>query len=231
MPGFAEAMRSVHVTVGSAFELPITLAAGRSRDQRRRCSGVDRARSGAQPDCGNGVAGRGGESADERAQLSRSGAARARRVADQHRQHAAVRRNVGRTRAGNFGRQPAQLLEQLHRRWAVRQRRCGGTERHSLRRRCRRSISGRDLRRAGRAGSRTRRLHQRRHQERNEPVHGDVYGYFRDDSSMRPMRFRGTEEAADDPEAVRRQPWRSARRETGRSTSRTSSSAGWTRPG
>ena len=67
-----------------------------------------------------------------------------------------------------LGRQPAQPLEQLHRRRPVGQRRCGGAERHSVRRRRGRSVPGGDVGRAGGARARARRLRQRRHEERHE---------------------------------------------------------------
>ena len=76
-------------------------AAGRARGRgrRRRASRspatAHGARSGAQPDRRHGLAGGGREPAAERPQLPRPRAARARRVADQHRQHAALRRDVG----------------------------------------------------------------------------------------------------------------------------------------
>ena len=106
--------------------------------------------------------------AAERPQLSRPGAARARRVADQRRQHAALPGNVGRSRRQPLGRQPAQPLEQLHRRRPVGQRRCRRPERHHLRRRRDRAVPGGDLRRPGGARPRARRLRQRRHQERHQ---------------------------------------------------------------
>ena len=168
LEGFADATRSVTLTVGSAFELPVSLAvgdAGYERDRQRRGAG---ARSGAQPDRRHGLADRSQESADERAQFPRSRAARAGRVADQREQHAALRRDVGGDRPGPVGRKPAQFLQQLHRRRPVGQRRRGGAERHSLRRRRRRPVSGRDLRRPGGTGTRARRLRQRRDEERHE---------------------------------------------------------------
>ena len=93
----------------------------------------------------------GQEPAAERAQLSRSRAARARRFADQRRQHAALRRDVGGGRPGHLGRQPAQFLQQLHRGRSVGQRRCGRVERHTVRRGCRGSVPGGHVGRAGRA--------------------------------------------------------------------------------
>ena len=73
------------------------------------------------------------------------------RVADQHRQHAAVRRDVGRAGPGHLDRQPAQPLQQLHRRRPVGERRCGGPERDPVRRGRRRAVPGRHVRRPGRA--------------------------------------------------------------------------------
>ena len=87
---------------------------------------------------------------------------------DERRQHAAVSGNVSGSRRQPLGRQPAQSVEQLHRRRAVRQRRCRRLERHHLRRRCRRAVSGRDLGCAGGARARPGRLRQRRHQERHQ---------------------------------------------------------------
>ena len=63
-----------------------------------------------------------GRAAHERPQFPRPRAAGARRVADQRGQHAALRRDLGRARQRDLGRQPAQLLQQLHRR-----RRCPPT--------------------------------------------------------------------------------------------------------
>ncbi|MGC4082321.1 MAG: hypothetical protein QM736_09495, partial [Vicinamibacterales bacterium] len=70
----------------------------------------------AQPDCGHGAAGRSADAAAQRPELPRPGTPRSRCVADQHEQHAALSRNVGCGGAGDFRRQPAQPLEQLHRR-------------------------------------------------------------------------------------------------------------------
>ena len=83
-------------------------------------------------------------------------------------QHAALSGDVGRSGRQPVGRQPAQPLEQLHRRRAVGQRRCRGAERHHLRRRRGRAVSGGHVGRAGRARTRARRLRQRRDQERHE---------------------------------------------------------------
>ena len=107
--------------------------------------------------------------------------------------------------------QPAQPLQQLHRRRTVGQRRCRGAERNPVRRRCRRAVSGRDVRRAGGARPRARRLHQRRHEERHQrALTAPSYDFIRDDN------FNAAEcafghDAADEPAAVRRRAWRSAR--------------------
>ena len=58
-------------------------------------------------------------------------------------------------------------------------------------------------------------------------LHGTVYDYFRDDRLNARNALAG-DEAADEPVAVRGQPGRTDRRRIGRSTSRTSSSAGST---
>ena len=132
--------------------------------------------------------------------------------------------------SGPLGRQPAQLLQQLHRRRPVGQRRCGRAERHSVRRRCRRAVSGRHVRRAGRARARARRLHQRRDQERHQRAARRRLRLLPRRQLQRRQRAVG-HEAADEPEAVRRRASAARSRATGRSTSRTSSSAGSTRPG
>ena len=108
-------------------------------------------------------------------------------------QHAALCRNVGRARSGHLGRQPAQLLEQLHRRRPVGQRRCRRAERHSVRRGRRGPVSGGDVRRTGRARPRARRLYQRRHQERHQyRCMATVYDYLRDDRFNAPNALSGT---------------------------------------
>ena len=65
-------------------------------------------------------------------------------------------------------------------------------------------------------------------------VHGDVYGYFRDDSlnaTNALLRDQGGEKPADEPEAVRRQHRRPARAQPHVLLHESSSSAGSTRPG
>ena len=83
-------------------------------------------------------------------------------------EHAALCGDLRGARHQPLGRQPAQPLEQLHRRRPVGQRRCRGAERHPVRRGRRRAVPGRHVRRAGRARARARRLRQRRDQERHE---------------------------------------------------------------
>ena len=120
--GFADSSRKLSLTVGSAFDLTITLGVA-GVDTSVTVTGeapiLETARSQI---AGTVPQGEVQSSADERPQLPRSGAAHPGRVADQHRQHAAVRRNVGGARPGHFDRQPAQPLEQLHRRRAVGER-------------------------------------------------------------------------------------------------------------
>ena len=85
LQGFADATRSLTLTVGSAFELPVSLAVGGAGCERHRHRRGDGARGGAQPDRRHRLADGGQEPADERAQLPRPRAARSRRVADQRR--------------------------------------------------------------------------------------------------------------------------------------------------
>ena len=132
--------------------------------------------------------------------------------------------------AGPLGRQPAQPLEQLHRRRPVGQRRRRGAERHPVRRGRGRAVPGRHVGRPGRARPRARRLRQRRHQERHQRA-----ARRRSTATSATTRFNAREravghDAADEPAAVRRQPRRADRARTGRSTSPTSSSGGSTRP-
>ena len=121
-PGFQDASQLLTLTVGSAFELPITLTVGAVDtsvtvtaaptvlEAARTQIAAHRLRNGsAQP-------------ADERPQLPRRGAARARRRAREHLEHAAVPGNVRRPRRQPLRRQPAQPLEQLHRRRPVGER-------------------------------------------------------------------------------------------------------------
>ena len=133
--------------------------------------------------------------------------------------------DVGGSRHQPLGRQPAQPLEQLHRRRAVGQRRCRGTERHHLRRRRHRAVPGGDVGRAGGARPRARRLRQRRHQERHQRAarHG-LRLRPRRSLQRHATRCRGPKLPMDQC-AVRRQPRRTARLAIGRSTSPTSNSA------
>ena len=99
LQGFKEHARTLMLSAGSAFDLPITLDVGRHRRRRHGRRRHPGARDRAQPDRRHGAAGGGPEPADERPQLPRPRAARPRGVAHQHQQHAAVRRDVRRSRA------------------------------------------------------------------------------------------------------------------------------------
>ena len=166
--GFADATRQLTLTVAAAFELPVVAGDRHAGKPGLGHRAGDCARGGAQPDRRHDLAGGGQESSAQRAQLPRPGAARAWRVSAQRRRHAALCRDLGGGRRRHLGRQPAQLLQQLHRRRPFGERRCGRTERHSLRRGCGGPVSGRHVRRAGRTGPRAGRLHQRPDQERDE---------------------------------------------------------------
>ena len=114
---------------------------------------------------------------------------------------------------GPLGRQPAQLLEQLHRRRPVGQRRCGRAERDAVRRRRRRSVPGGHVGRAGGARARARRLRQRRDQERHERARtATSTATSATTASTRPNALSGTTLPMT-PAAVRRQPRRPARRD------------------
>ena len=112
------------------------------------------------------------------------------------------------------GRQPAQPLEQLHRRRPVGQRRRRGAERHHVRRRRDRAVSGGDVRRPGRARPRARRLRQRRDQERHERPARRRSTTTSATTASTPRTPLAGEQAADGPDAVRRQPRRADRRES-----------------
>ena len=190
---------------------PADLAGGwRARHERHRHRGGHGARDRAQSDRRHGLADRGQQSADERAQLPRSRAARARRVSDQRRQHATVRRDVGGAGRRPLRRQPAQFLQQLHRRRSVRERRRGGAERHSVRGGCRRSVPGGHVRRPGGARARARRLRQRRDEERHERAPRRSLR-LRARRSLQCRQCAHRHDAADAPESVRREPRRSHR--------------------
>ena len=180
-PGFRDATRPLSLTVGAAFELPVTLSVG-AVDTTVTVTGEATVLEAARSQIAGTVPQAEVQSAAaQRPQLPRAGAAGSRRVADQRRQHAAVPGDVRGPRHQPVGQQPTQPLEQLHRRRALGQRRRGGPERHHVRRGRGRAGSGRDIRRPGGAGPRARRPHQHRHQERHEPLHGTVYDYLRDD--------------------------------------------------
>ena len=57
--GFQDAVRGLDVPAGAAFELPVILNIGGSRHERHGDRGRHCPRSGAQPDRGNGLGGRG----------------------------------------------------------------------------------------------------------------------------------------------------------------------------
>ena len=124
---------------------------------------------------------------------------------------------------GPLGGQPAQPVEQLHRRRAVGQRRCRRSERHALRGGRGGAVPGGDLGRPGRTGPRARRLRQRRDSQRHQsgPRH-----------RLRLLPRRRVElrqcalgnHAADVAEAVRRQRRRADRTAAAPSISRTPSS-------
>ena len=152
-----------------------------------------------------------------------------RRVADQHQQHTALRRDVRRAWAGAFDRQPAQSLEQLHRRRPVGQRRRRRACRHAVRRRRRRAVPGGDRRRPGGARPRPWRLRQRGDQERHQRPARTFYGFFRDDAFNGGERAHG-DDAADGSAAVRRAASAARWSEIARSTSPTSSGSCSTRP-
>ena len=95
-PGFATATRVLTLTAGAAFELPVTLSVG-ALDTSVTVTGeatvLEAARSQI---AGDRLAGRGPERAAERPQLPRPRAAHPGRLADQHRQHAALPRDLRR---------------------------------------------------------------------------------------------------------------------------------------
>ena len=115
--GFATVTRQISLSVGAAFDLPITMPVATVETSVTVNAECRDARDGSEPDRGHRLRSRGQDAAPERPQLSRPRAARARRVADQRRRrHAAVSGDVGSARRQHLGRQPAQSLEQLHRR-------------------------------------------------------------------------------------------------------------------
>ena len=106
--------------------------------------------------------------------------------------------------------QPAQPVEQLHRRRPVGQRRRGGPERHPVRRGRGGAVPGGDVRRAGRARARAGRLRQRRHQERHQRHARHRVRLLSRRQPQRGQRAVG-DDAADGPAAVRREPRRADR--------------------
>ena len=105
---------------------------------------------------------------------------------------------------GPVGRQPAQPVEQLHRRRAVGQRRRRRPERDALRRRCGGAVPGGDLGRPGRTGPGARRLRQRRHPQRHQPAARHRLRLLPRRRAERRQRAVG-DDAADVAAAVRRQ--------------------------
>ena len=143
---------------------------------------------------------------------------------DQHGQHAALRRDLGRAGQRHLGGQPAQLLQQLHRRRRVRQRRRGRAQRHPAGRRLGRAVPGDHLRRAGRAGPRARRLRERRHPQRRQRAARlglRVPPRRRPERRQPPARPRRCRCARTSTGSA----WAAPSSATGRSSSRTSSSA------
>ena len=136
----------------------------------------------------------------------------------------ALRRNLRRARAGHLGRQPAQFLQQLHRRRPVGQRRCRRAERHLLR--PRRGEQFQVVTSGGQAelGRALGGYINVVTKSGTNALHGDLYGYFRN-QRFNAANALSQHEAADDAGAVRREPRRPDRSATARSTSPTSSSA------
>jgi hypothetical protein len=127
LEGFKRRAPAAHVTVGSAFEMPMTLTGRRHRRARHG--------DGGSQTCSSSRAARspGTVSEAEAQHLPMNG----RNFLDlallvpgvsptNVGSTQLVRRNVGGARRRPVGRQPAQLLEQLHRRRPVGERRCGG---------------------------------------------------------------------------------------------------------
>ena len=121
-PGFAEAVRSVIVRAGSAFELPVELSVAFSESELTVTSHADLLETARTQVAGT-------VSQAEVRSLPLNG----RNLLDlallvpgsishQHRQQSAFRGNLGGTWTRNFDRQPAEFLQQLYRGWTVEQR-------------------------------------------------------------------------------------------------------------
>ena len=163
-PGFAAAVRRLSLSVGAAYDVAGIAHHRRPAGRKSRLSARRRGRRLA----GTVSADRGPVPAAERAQFPRPRASGSGRLADQYRQQSTLRRDLRRAGTRHLGRQPAQLLQQLHRRRPLRQRRRRRPERHLLRPRRGRRVSGGDVGRTGGVGARARRLRQRGHQERHQ---------------------------------------------------------------
>ena len=119
LQGFADATRTLTLTVGSAFDLPVALAvAGVTTDVTvtGQATVLEAARSQ--------IAGTVSQAEVQNLPMNGRNFLDLAllipgRVADQRRQHAALRRDVRRARPGHLHRQPAQFLQQLHRRRPV----------------------------------------------------------------------------------------------------------------
>ncbi len=82
LDGFKDATLRLTLTVGSAFDLPVSLLLGGVDTTVTVTGDRDRPRSSAQPDRRHCLGDRGSDTADERPELSRSCAAGAWRLAD-----------------------------------------------------------------------------------------------------------------------------------------------------
>jgi hypothetical protein len=109
LQGFADAVRRVSLTVGSAFDMPISLSVG-ALDENLTVVGQSTVIEAVRSQIA-GVAVRGAKRAAQRPELPRSRAARAWSVADQRWQHPAVCGDVGGARTGALGGEPAQFLQ------------------------------------------------------------------------------------------------------------------------
>ena len=108
LSGFAPASATLTLAVGDQIDIPILLRPADLNEtvrceRRRRWSSAPHAHSRRRHH-----AARSRHAAAERPQLSRSRAAGARRVAHEHAQHRALRRDVGGARHRHLGRRPAQ---------------------------------------------------------------------------------------------------------------------------
>ena len=152
LQGFADAHRSLTLTIASAFELPVTLTVG-GVDTSVTVTGEATVIEGARSQIAGTV------SHAEVKNLPLNG----RNFLDLALLVPGVSPpNISSTQlfaetsavpgVGISGRQPAQLFQQLHRGRPLGQRRCRRAQRHSVRRGCRGSVSGGHLGRAGGTG-------------------------------------------------------------------------------